>query len=157
NHAFGGLDVRGYRAVNILLHAISACLLFGLVRRSLSKASNDLPSAFLALAIALIWALHPLQTAAVTYVAQRAESLAGLFALLTLYGFVRGAAMPNRWRWLVVSGAASLLGMATKETAAVMPLIVVLYDRAFVSGSFRAALQSRGRYYLLLAATWLPL
>ena len=43
----------------------------------------------IAAAIALLWALHPLQTAAVTYVVQRAESMMGLFYLLTLYCFVR--------------------------------------------------------------------
>ncbi len=46
---------------------------------------------FLAFAIALLWTLHPLQTEAVTYVVQRVESLMGLFYLLTLYCFIRGA------------------------------------------------------------------
>jgi tetratricopeptide (TPR) repeat protein len=45
----------------------------------------------LALAVAVIWIVHPLQTEAVTYVSQRAESLMGLFYLLTLYCFVRSA------------------------------------------------------------------
>jgi tetratricopeptide (TPR) repeat protein len=157
NHVLGGLDVRGYRAVNVLLHVISACILFALVRRTLARSNTDKIAAPLALAIALIWALHPLQTSAVTYVVQRAESLAGLFALLTLYGFVRGAAVPNGRRWFAVSCAASLLGIGTKETAVVAPLVVLLYDRAFMAGSFRAAFRVRSRYYMLLAATWLPL
>ncbi|WP_342750591.1 tetratricopeptide repeat protein [Termitidicoccus mucosus] len=52
---------------------------------------SEAGAAGLAFAMALLWALHPLQTAAVTYVAQRAESLAGLFYLLTLYCFIRAA------------------------------------------------------------------
>ena len=40
--------------------------------------------------MALLWTLHPLQTEAVTYVVQRAESLMGLLYLLTLYCFIRG-------------------------------------------------------------------
>jgi tetratricopeptide (TPR) repeat protein len=44
----------------------------------------------LALAIAVIWVVHPLQTEAVTFISQRAESLMGLFYLLTLYCFIRG-------------------------------------------------------------------
>jgi tetratricopeptide (TPR) repeat protein len=52
-------------------------------------------STFAAFAVALPWALHPLQTAAVTYVVQRAESLAGLFYLLTLYCFIRAAEAAN--------------------------------------------------------------
>ena len=153
NHALGGLDVRGYRAVNILFHAISACVLFGLTRRTLAAANHHQSATLLAITVALIWALHPLQTAAVTYVVQRAESLAGLFALVTLYAFVRGAAMPNGGRWFAISCIASLLAMGTKETAAVVPLFVLLYDRAFISGSFRAALRGRTYYYVALAAT----
>ena len=66
----------------------------------------------LALVIALLWAVHPLQTESVTYIVQRAESLMGLFYLLTLYCFIRGAdspavasaGMPHRcwpacWAW----------------------------------------------------------
>ena len=58
----------------------------------------------LALAVAILWAVHPLQTSAVTYVVQRAESLMGLFYLLTLYGFVRGVDAPRPVRWHATSG-----------------------------------------------------
>jgi tetratricopeptide (TPR) repeat protein len=47
--------------------------------------------------------------------------------------------------------------MATKEVAATAPLIVLLYDRTFLAGSFRAAWLRRRNYYLGLAATWLLL
>jgi hypothetical protein len=67
----------------------------GIVRRTLSGpilrerfgAAAPLPLAFL---IALLWALHPLQTESVVCIAQRTESLCGLCYLLTLYGFIRG-------------------------------------------------------------------
>jgi protein O-mannosyl-transferase len=48
--------------------------------------SDAMPLAFL---IALLWALHPLQTETVVCIAQRTESLCALFYLLTLYGFIR--------------------------------------------------------------------
>lgn len=50
----------------------------------------DIPPAVpVAFTTALVWAVHPLHTAAVTYTAQRAESLMGLLFLLTLYSFIR--------------------------------------------------------------------
>jgi tetratricopeptide (TPR) repeat protein len=52
---------------------------------------------------------------------------------------------------------ACLLGMATKEVMVSAPLIVFLYDRTFVAGSFRGALRRRGGYYASLAATWVLL
>ena len=80
NYALGGLDVRGYHAVNLAVHALAALTLFAILRRTF--ASPRLPRRYaeaaggLALAAAALWAAHPLGTQAVTYVVQRAESLA---------------------------------------------------------------------------------
>lgn len=160
NYSVGGLNVFGYHLVNVAIHALAACALFGLARRTLLRpglpaglAAAATPLAFF---IAALWAAHPLQTEAVTQVVQRAESLAGLFYLLTLYGFARTSEGGGA-RWLALSVAACLLGVATKETVATAPLVVLLYDRTFVAGGFGAALRARWRYYGALAATWLLL
>ena len=166
NYALGGLDVRGYHAVNLAIHILAALALFGVVRRTLQNPRTPPALArdatFIAGGIALLWALHPLQTESVTYTIQRAESLMGLFYLLTLYAFIRGCCDESRGpasthAWLALSFAACLLGMATKEVMATAPLLVLLYDRTFVAGSFRAALRVRGKFYAALAATWLVL
>src|SRR5690606_21089398 len=95
-----------------------------------------------ALAATLLWAVHPLHTASVTYVVQRAESLAGLFGLLTLSAFVRGATGGGR-PWFALAAVCCLLGIGTKETVAVIPVLVLLYDRTFLAGGFRAAWRAR--------------
>ena len=197
NYAAGGLSVRGYHAANLLIHVCAGLALLGIVRRTLflpglrsRYGEAALPLAAFA---ALIWTLHPLQTEAVTYLSQRAESLMGLFFLLTLYGFIRadvGRGRPpsprgyggtsrtppgelnsdaagfgdpalqqsaiggSNW-WLVLSVAACFCGMATKQVVVTAPVLVLLYDRAFISGSFRSALADRRWYYASLAATWL--
>jgi hypothetical protein len=66
----------GYRAVNVAIHAANACLIFALL------AKRSAP--FAALATALIFALHPVQTEAVTYVMGRSSSLSTLFVLASL-------------------------------------------------------------------------
>jgi tetratricopeptide (TPR) repeat protein len=109
----------------------------------------------LALATALIWEVHPLQTESVAYIIQRAESLAGLFYLLTLYCIARGALSDRPLRWYAAAFAACALGLGTKQTVATAPLVALLYDRAFLSGSFREALRRRWAVYVALAATWL--
>jgi Flp pilus assembly protein TadD len=114
-------------------------------------------SAFLALAVSLLWALHPLQTEAVTYVVQRTESLMGLFFLLTLYCFIRSIEAPRPRIWQGCAIAACLLGAATKEVIAMAPLLVLLYDRTFIAGSFAAAWRQRWRVHLALAFTWVIL
>ena len=83
NYALGGLDVRGYHVLNILVHLAATCALYGVVRRTLllpqwsgAIRGRATPLAFFC---ALLWGLHPLQTESVTYLVQRAESMAGLF------------------------------------------------------------------------------
>jgi tetratricopeptide (TPR) repeat protein len=156
NSAISGSQVWSYHAANLLIHLLAALTLFGIVRRTPPR------STLLALAVALFWALHPLQTESVTYVVQRAESLMGLFYLLTLYAFIRGtahgdAAAVISFRWLGLSAVACLLGMGTKEVMVTAPVLVLLYDRTFVSGSFPAAWRARRSYYAFLAGTWLLL
>jgi len=175
NYALGGIGVRGYHAVNLLIHILAGLALFGIVRRTLMPFRGD--AIFIAWLAALFWTVHPLQTESVTYVVQRAESLMGLFFLLTLYCFVRGAegsgvrkqgsevrddSIPGfRPRgsgcWFSASVLCCLLGMGTKEVMVSAPVMVLLYDRTFVGGSFRESWRRRRIYYLALAATWLPL
>jgi protein O-mannosyl-transferase len=168
NYAIGGEDVWSYHALNLGIHFLAAGALFGIVRRTLGRpilrqrfGGAQLP---LAAAVAVIWLLHPLQTESVTYVIQRAESLAGLFCLLTLYAFIRSAenfSPRAALAWRSVSWLACLLGMATKETVAVLPPLVLLYDLTFVcdrtGGGLAEAWRQRRGYYLALASTWLLL
>jgi hypothetical protein len=83
NHALSGYDPWSYHAVNILIHVLSGLTLYGVIRRTLNRpilqGRFGRDSAPLALAVALLWSLHPLQTEAVTYVVQRVESLMGRF------------------------------------------------------------------------------
>ncbi|MBI5692366.1 MAG: tetratricopeptide repeat protein [Verrucomicrobia bacterium] len=161
NHAWGGERVAGYHAVNLALHLAAGLCLFGLVRRTLllprlaPRWGRD--ATWLAAGAAALWLLHPLQTAAVTYVVQRAEVIAGCLFLLTLYASLRGSDPATGGRWRALAVGACLLGMASKEVMVSAPLVVLLFDRLFLSPSLGAALRGRPGFYAGLAATWLVL
>jgi protein O-mannosyl-transferase len=202
NFAAGGLDVRGYHAVNLALHIAAGLLLFGLVRRTLELiasragggASGDAPSGmvgapavgpvtdrartrtdeprrvespglqhhavngiWLAAAVSLLWIAHPLNTESVTYVVQRAESLVAVFLLLTLYACARAATSARPLHWQVLAVVSCALGMTSKEVMVSAPLLVLLYDRTFVAGTFGDAWKRRKWFHLALASTWLLL
>ena len=161
NYALGGLSLRGYHGANLAFHLAAALLLFGLVRRTLRQPvlSDRFGSSADAIAAvaALGWLLHPLQTESVTFVIQRTESLMGLLYLLTFYAAVRSFSSARPPAWQILAFAACLLGMAAKEVMVTAPLLVLLYDRTFVAGSFRAAWTRRKGFYLSLAFTWLLL
>lgn len=161
NYALSGEEVWSYHAFNVVIHALSALALLGLMRRTLialdPSASTFQPA--LAGLVALVWALHPLQTETVICIAQRTEALGGLFYLVTLYAFARALADPNNpsQGWLILCVAACLMGMATKEVMVTAPVLVLFYDRTFFARSFAAAWRERRAFYGALAATWLLL
>jgi len=159
NYAIGGLSVRGYHVGNVSLHILSALVLFAIVRTTLATpklrdrfapASNGL-----ALACALVWMVHPLQTESVDYVTQRTELMMGLFYLLTLYFSIRaaGASAPDRWQAAAI--VSCLIGMGCKESMVTAPVIIVLYDRIFIFDSLRATFRSRKTLYGGLALAWI--
>ena len=161
NYAAGKMDPTGYHVVNLCVHLLAALTLYGIARRSFR--SRALPGRYadsadaLGFAVALLWIAHPLATQAVTYVIQRAESLMALFYLLTLYCAIRSHASDRRAAWSLAAISCCALGMQTKEVMITAPLVVLLYDRTFLAGSFAAALRSRTALYAGLAATWLLL
>ncbi len=163
NHALGGTLPWGYHAGNLAIHFLAGLTLFALAARTCRSpvlASAVRGREFLvALGFSLLWLLHPLQTEAVTYIVQRAESLMGLFFLLTLYTFERSteAGQPARRWWQGASVACCLAGAGCKEVMITAPIIVLLYDRTFVAGDFRSAWRERRGYYIAAFATWLPL
>jgi len=158
NYHFHELDVSGYHVVNLTVHILAALTLYGIVRRTLMLESMrgrfGRASPWIALSVALIWVVHPLQTQSVTYLIQRAESLMGLFYLLTIYCVVRGATSDRRWVWSVAAAVACGLGMGSKAVMVTAPIAVLLYDRVYLSGSLGELFKRRWPLYVMLCATW---
>ena len=138
NYALGGLDVRGYHAVNLGVHLLSTLVLYGIVRRTLGRPRlsdryGDRAEA-IAFATALVWTVHPLLSESVDYVVQRGELLMGLFYLSTLYCFIRSLDSPRPRAWQVAACITGALAIGSKEVAVSVPLAVLLYDWLFVPG-----------------------
>jgi thioredoxin-like negative regulator of GroEL len=146
NYRLHGLDVTGYHLVNLGIHLANGMLVYTLLSLILSTPALT-PSRFssrdkrlLALFTALLFACHPLQTQAVTYIAQRATSLATLFYLATHCLYLSARFAPTRSRALACGTAAfgtALLAMATKEIAFTLPLTLMLVEALLFDGSLR--------------------
>jgi tetratricopeptide (TPR) repeat protein len=120
NHALGGYEPRGYLALNLGLHCLASLLVL-LLLGQLGFARGP------ALAGALLFGLHPAQTEVVNYVSSRSESLAGLFCLASFSAHLRSLEAPARRPWLGLSLAAFALGLLSKSTALVLPLLLLLH------------------------------
>lgn len=160
DHAAWGLDPFGYHFTNLTIHVAAALAVFGLTRLTLLsprlRSRYQSRAIILSLIIAAVWAAHPLQTQAVTYVYQRIESLTGMLSLISLFCFARAAATSWNSSWLAGCVAATAAAMASKETAVVLPLLVASYDWLF-SGEGMAGLRRRRIFYGCMSATWIVL
>jgi tetratricopeptide (TPR) repeat protein len=127
NHLLGGTRPQGYHAVNLSLHIANAALLLWIARRRLPVWAAGFA--------ALLFALHPLQTEAVTYIFARSSLLATFFALWTVVFYLRG-----RLVWSAILFALSLL--AKEETVALPAALLLLdyLDRRRPSPGYYAAL-----------------
>jgi len=161
NHAAGGLNTWGYHAVNLCIHILAGLALFGIVRRMLNSGRligrYGGASTWLALAISAIWLVHPLQTESITYIIQRAESMMGMFFLVTLYCAIRAVESARPRLWSIAAVAACALGMGSKEVTVGAPIIVFLYDWVFLFPTIGQAFRQRWKLYAGLAATWVVL
>lgn len=144
NYRWGGLEVFGYHLVNLVIHLANAALVYGLVWLAfgtprLAGSALARSRGWVALLAAAIFVAHPVETAAVTYVAQRIASLATFFYLLAAVqylawrsrrekGTLGGAASVVRYLALLLTVVAA---MKTKEIAFTLPLGLVLLELSF--------------------------
>ncbi len=158
DYALGGLNTLPFHVTNLAIHVLAGLALLGVVRRTLLlprlRDRFGRASTALALAVALLWALHPLQTESVTYIVQRYESMMGLFYLLALYGLIRCSDSTHPYGWGAVTVAAALLALGSKEVAVSLPIMLLLYDRVLLSSSFWETWRRRWAVYLGLLAVW---
>ena len=151
NYHFSKLNVFGYHLFNLMVHLCSAILVWRLVVLTLSTPAMRgdriiRHTNLIALLAGLVFVSHPVQTEAVTYIWQRAASLATLFYLASLCFYVKSRLLqedglsPSLWKnYYIDSLILAILAMLTKEIAITLPLMIVLYEFSFfnVKKNFR--------------------
>ncbi|MBI2790050.1 MAG: DUF2029 domain-containing protein [Elusimicrobia bacterium] len=123
NWAFGP-GPAGFHAFNIAVHALNAALIYGVGRRLCARWLGEENAPGAALAAALMFALHPAQTEAVTYVCGRSSSLMATFYLGAALLYLRGASV-------LASAALFVLAVSVKESAIAFPAALLLFDGKF--------------------------
>jgi tetratricopeptide (TPR) repeat protein len=155
NWYFGANNVFGYHFVNIVIHILTACLLF-LTMLQLLKTPNlagkyhhrEYPIAFIATAL---WAVNPIHTQAVTYIVQRMASMAALFYVLGLFLYIqfRLSNKPTeRVCYLLGCVLGYALALASKENSITLPVALFLIEFIF----FQDLSSSRTRAIFFLSS-----
>lgn len=154
NWYFGKDNIFGYHVVNFIIHAITSILLF-LVLLNLFKTPRlqDTPQGdvfFIALFATTLWAVHPIQVQAVTYIVQRMASMAALFYLLGIFFYLHARLSTkqiNKLIFWVCTFLAYIFAICTKQNTAVLPLALILIEILFFAKFEFAKLR---KYYLHL-------
>ncbi|MBN1586523.1 MAG: tetratricopeptide repeat protein [Candidatus Omnitrophica bacterium] len=160
NYAINEFSPRGYHILNWAVHTGVGWALFVWLRSVFGLprlARLNERAADLALAIALLWIVHPLLTQSVTYIIQRAECMMALFYVLTLYSVARSAKSPGSRAWMWAAIVFCGLGMLTKRIMVTAPVMALVYDRLFLAESWKELWNKRRALYLGLCATWAPM
>jgi tetratricopeptide (TPR) repeat protein len=121
----------GFHAFNLLVHLTCAVLVGALSGRLLGmRDATPVPTRqFIAASVALLFALHPAQTEAVTYISGRSSSLMTLFYLAALLAHDRAAAaLAPTWQQRLASPLLFVLAIGAKETALTLPAALLLWD-----------------------------
>lgn len=141
DYYFGGYAVRGYHLVNVAIHALNGLLVYALCLLLLGHAKgpdadplDPRHAAALSLLGALFFVAHPIQTQSVTYVVQRMASLAACFYLAGFLAYLLGrsrTAGPGRLALFALCAVSALLGVASKQNAATLPVAILLAEWLF--------------------------
>ncbi len=169
-----GLGIFGFHLFNTAVHAANTVMVFLLLRRlgdgerSAGNAAADRgPGNYLyyyqrppwgwawVLFAGLLFALHPVQTEAVTYISGRSMSLMACFYLGSMLAYIRGRERGSKVWLYLVSPSLFVLALLTKETAVTLPAALLLWEVAGRprSAGVRSILRAQaGHWAVLLAA-----
>ncbi len=157
NYYFHQDNVLGYHVVNLLIHFLSTVFLFLCIQQAISASStckfNKTYAYHIALLASFIWAIHPIQVTAVTYIVQRMASLAGLFSIASLYFYLlaRSNQAAHKTSFFLFAFLAALLAFASKENSFMLPIVILAAELILIQGFSKKTLLKN--YKLLLGFT----
>jgi len=143
-----GTGAAAFHAFNLLCHLGSTLLVFALLRRFTAQpATRGLPVLF----AALVFALHPAQTEAVTYISGRSVSFMAVCYLGAVFAYVEGRERNRPWLHGVLSPLLFVAAMLVKETAWTLPFALLLWERLQRQAAWRDAAARLARHFAVLA------
>ena len=144
NYYLHQYNLPGYHLVNIIIHIITAILLYFFTKLTLeiSRNKDSTPEGIkrqepwlIAFLTAAVWATNPVQTQAITYIVQRMTSMAAMFFILAMLMYVKGRLVETgkkKWAFFGLSILSGLLAMGSKEISATLPFFIFLYEWYFL-------------------------
>jgi hypothetical protein len=144
----------GFHVFNLLVHLANAGLVYALARHFCRRCMPQRDGQWIAFATALMFALHPVHTEAVTYISGRSSSLMTMFYLAALWTYARStqAHEPLRFASLCLFA----LALAIKESALMLPFALLVWEWVFRT-PWRTVASRQWPYWLVAGVAALAL
>jgi tetratricopeptide (TPR) repeat protein len=148
NYYYNGLDPVGFHIVNIIIHIITALIVYLVLIHTLRiieftekiRLVTTVSYFDIALLGAFLWALHPIQTQAVTYIVQRMTSMATMFYMAAFYLYLQFRQRRSHLAkivFMVLAILSWILALGSKENVVLLPLAILGYEIAFFQFDWR--------------------
>jgi tetratricopeptide (TPR) repeat protein len=142
NYQQAGIEPRAYHILNISLHLVNTALVFLIMRRIASWVEVDAWKLnILSLFAATLFLLHPVQTEAVSYITGRSDVLSSLLMLAALFVFAYRHPRPVSAPWMMLVVLLFCLACGAKESAVVLPAVILFTDCFWTSGTILTAVR----------------
>ena len=160
NYRISKFDPVSYHIFNFFVHYIATIFLYFLFLEivdtpAMQGVELKLSKRIGAFLVGGIFFLHPLQTESVTYVIQRAESMAGMFYLATLFFYVKARRAGRRdgvLGYSILAGIAAVCAAFSKETTVTLPVMIVVFELFFFNTSIKDLLRTKLFLFILVPA-----
>ena len=124
-----GLGAAGFHLSNLLIHLLASWLVYLLTLQVIANHERLRGLSALPLSVALLFALHPAHTEAVTYISGRSSSLMSVFYLLGLLAYTHGRLRASTLHLHLLTPLCFLAALLCKETAVTFPFALLLWER----------------------------
>lgn len=147
-----GLGVLGFHFTNVLIHLCNTWLVWMLSRYFVLNYPALKTQSALPLMVAILFAVHPVHSEAVTYICGRSIALMTLFYLAGLLAYIAGRAQGNRIYLHLLTPLCMVLALGSKETAVTFPFALLLWE-LYSGGTLISALRNQWSSWVLLLAS----
>ena len=124
NYHFTGLNTTPMHVVNLFFHLMNIMLVFILLR----KVTERFDVAFI---VAILFAIHPMNVEAVSWISARSSGMYAFFYLLSLIFYMDYLRKGLKWKYLILAFLFFIFSLFSKAQAVTLPVVLLAFDYYF--------------------------
>jgi protein O-mannosyl-transferase len=156
NYHYSGYATKSYRIANLCIHILNFLILYALLSKAIELNSPNRRYSYIPITISSLWAIHPISSSTISYIAQRTEAQMATFALLCFLFHLYSKNEKYRTPFRLLAIISLLISTGFKEICAVIPVLIFLYEYTFnyKSAGIEKWIRGNAIYFIGLTLCW---